>query len=300
LVVAAAPFVTTAQILRDGDFDSLPIGSAPNVSSPAGAWFFPFGWHESHDTEVTIVRAPGQPETDHCLRVSTAGAESFHLVNVFTRPLQQSVDTIILVSFDVYVPAATVGGPAIYLANEGVGSDLDRGPQLMWGAGTLFAYSIGLLETPLVSSYPRNAWQSVRMEIDLVSDTYSVFWGVRGSPLEHIGSGLGFRSGPQRQLDRFAIARFINYNQEIDAFVDNVRVTEVPRNNPSLSLHFTGDSIILSWTAAAAAYQMESTATLDPGAVWAEVSTPEVVLGHENVVTVHHGDGAQFFRLRKR
>jgi hypothetical protein len=61
-----------------------------------------------------------------------------------------------------------------------------------------------------------------------------------------------------------------------------------------------GQDLVLSWPATATGYQVENTVSLDPGAVWAEVSTPPMVVDNENVVTVNYGEGAQFFRLKMR
>ena len=58
-------------------------------------------------------------------------------------------------------------------------------------------------------------------------------------------------------------------------------------------------SYYLSWPATATGYQLECTPSAAAGAVWANVTTPPVVVATEQIVTVDIGAGAQFFRLRK-
>jgi hypothetical protein len=177
-----------------------------------------------------------------------------------------------------------------------------RGPQLAWHAsGALTAVGVNRVETTLVSFYPRDVWQSVRMEIDLVSDTYRVFWGVLGSSLEQIGNALQFRSGPQTALDRFTVARFSDLDVEADAYVDNVSVTEIAAvpTAPTLMLQPSGNAMVLSWPTNATGFTLQSTPNLTPPVTWLDVTNPRAVAGGQFTVTNPMSGPAQYFRLAK-
>ncbi len=68
----------------------------------------------------------------------------------------------------------------------------------------------------------------------------------------------------------------------------------VPR--PLLSVSSSAGNIVLSWPAAQATFQLQSTATLAP-ASWTNVATAPVPTGGMQVVTLPDGAGTQFFRL---
>ena len=148
------------------------------------------------------------------------------LVNLFTRPLYETPGGKVIVSFDILVDAGEFAGGSVYLANGGFSSITQRGPELRWSAsGELTSVGADGDETALLLSYPRNVWQSVRLEVDLVTDTYNVYWAESGTSLQQIGTHLAFRSGSLSGLDRFTIARF-SVDPVVRASVDNVSVEE--------------------------------------------------------------------------
>jgi hypothetical protein len=308
-LLLTVPLATSAQTLLDDDFDSLALGDAPSVGLPAGAWFFPRSYvdaslGETNIAEFTIAVAPGDLSLNHCLRLTatTNDSGSQHLVNVFPAPLLESVGTKIVVLLDVYVPSEVAGGPSIYLGNGGWNNATQRGPQLTWhGLGTLTSVGVSRVETTLVSPYPRDVWQSVRLEIDLVSDTYRVLWGVRGSTLQQIGDTLPFRSGPQNALDRFTVARFSDLNVDVDAYVDNVSVTEVVvvPAGPTLALRPSGNAMVLSWPTNTTGFTLQSMQDLTRPSIWTDVTNPPAVTGGQFTVTNPISSPSQFFRLRK-
>ncbi len=60
-----------ASLLADGDFNSLPIGTAPDTNAPAGHWFWPadyiaFPLGEAAATQVSIAPAPPRPTRPSC------------------------------------------------------------------------------------------------------------------------------------------------------------------------------------------------------------------------------------------
>jgi hypothetical protein len=133
---------------------------------------------------------------------------------------------------------------------------------------------------------------------DLVSDTYGVFWGVRGSTLQQIGDNLQFRSGPQKALDRFAVARFSDFDVDADAYVDNVSVTEIAVP-VSLTLRSSSNAMTLSWPTNAVRFTLQSTPNLTAPVTWLNVTNPPAVLGGLFTVTNPMARPSQFFRLRK-
>lgn len=68
---------------------------------------------------------------------------------------------------------------------------------------------------------------------------------------------------------------------------------------PPVRIARAGDSLVLSWPAGVGDTRLESADALGAGAVWTEVSTPPIVIGNEQIVTVDIGPDSQFFRLRK-
>jgi hypothetical protein len=47
-------------LMTDGDFDALPVGTAPDVGKPAGHWFYPAGFSETESaaSQFSIAPAP--------------------------------------------------------------------------------------------------------------------------------------------------------------------------------------------------------------------------------------------------
>ena len=211
-------------LLLDGDFDSLPIGTAPNAYTPAGNWQFPSayvssGMAETDPSEFTIVHVAGAPIDAHALQLQgTAGmAADHHLPNVFTEPITRASGKNIRVTFDIYSLTGH-GGGSVYLGSEGYAT---RGPQLTWHSdGTLLATegtSITSLTTYL------DGWQTVRLEVRLDAQTYDVLLGVGSGHFHLLASGLQFRSDSVDFLDRFTIARF-SFDPDVWSMFDNISV----------------------------------------------------------------------------
>ena len=63
LLAAAQSGTQAASLLADGNFDNLPVGTAPNVGVPAGHWFWPadylLGEGEAAASQFSI--APHRP-----------------------------------------------------------------------------------------------------------------------------------------------------------------------------------------------------------------------------------------------
>ena len=70
-------------------------------------------------------------------------------------------------------------------------------------------------------------------------------------------------------------------------------ITQPP---PQLSISSSAGNVVLSWPAAQAAYQLQSTASLAPSS-WASVTNLPVQNGSALTVTLPVGSGTRFFRL---
>lgn len=66
-----------------------------------------------------------------------------------------------------------------------------------------------------------------------------------------------------------------------------------------LGIARSGDTVKLAWPSSAAGYRLESSPALTPVANWLPESTPPVIVGDQNAVTLEIGPGPRFFRLRK-
>lgn len=74
----------------------------------------------------------------------------------------------------------------------------------------------------------------------------------------------------------------------------------VPPNGPWLEVQRSGTSAILSWTALAGGYQLQSnTNLLNVGTVWSNVSQVPVISGKRQAVTNNLLSPLQFYRLKK-
>jgi hypothetical protein len=244
--LAASATEAPGQFLLDGDMNALTVGTNPDVGVPAGAWQFPFnyvsaGLAEASPGQFSIVPTgsfqAGAPGNSLAMKVSVTPNDNFHLTNLFTSPIGQVPGEIVVVRFDLWVkslPGVPTGGGAVYVGGDhgggGFNNATDRGPQLVWlPEGTLSATIANGTNVPLMAMpYPRDAWQTVRLEIDLNTDTYDVFWTATGLPVSLVGNDLPFRSGTQNFLDRFSFVNFGAQTPVVESYLDNVSVTVIP------------------------------------------------------------------------
>ena len=242
LVLSLASAGAHGQILSDGDFDALSIGSNPNCTQAAGAWEWPpiyvsFGLCELLSFQIFIVStgvfdpgAPGNSLGLHNHAFDTPPGD-IHLPNLFNQIIHEATDPNVTVTFDIWVNSGGGRGGCIYVSgNHGGGgfdASLDIGPQLCWTSSLAANPRLNAVgpdgPIPLIGeNYPTGLWTSLRLEIDLAADNYDVFVGITGNELTQFGNDLPFRAGSLDHLDRFTIARL-----EIDAnsYFDNIEVT---------------------------------------------------------------------------
>ena len=85
----------------------------------------------------------------------------------------------------------------------------------------------------LLDPFPADAWQSYRVEIDLVADRYDLWWAPRSDPMILIGSDILFQGFVQLDhIDRFTVVHFPDGPAECfpvgvstRAYFDNLAVT---------------------------------------------------------------------------
>ncbi len=244
--LAAALLLTgsaQAQHVLDGDFDNLPVGTAPDCGTPAGAWQFPPNYItafvcETDPTQFEIVPTasfqPGAPGNSLHLNTANPNIDA-HLVNLFDTVIQEAFCEFAIVTFRIWVPAAAPAGGSVYVGGDHGGGGFynltDRGPQLSWrGDGTIAYGSPDPITgepvfTTLVGGYPRDAWQTVTIEISLGSDHYDVYWAPAGQMPQRVGDNLPFRSpGNLTLLDRFTVAHFGANFPAVECYLDDLMV----------------------------------------------------------------------------
>lgn len=250
LWLSVTPVASLGQIISNGNFDDLTVGSAPDNGVPAGSWSIPtFGPPHADEIEdsqnqFTIVEtstfAPGS--AGNSMRIESPGNHTTTFVeNIFSERIRQSPDEILRASFDVFVPSqdGMLGGLAVHLAD---GSS-NRGPLMGWDSqGRINVHQTSV--TYLVNETPLDTWQHVQLDIDLMDDSYDFFWSADDEPLELIAPYVSFTSfsgGVRSSLDRFALALYPDMPSRPEgvAYVDNI-VIEVLAKTPG-DANFDGE-----------------------------------------------------------
>jgi hypothetical protein len=209
-----------AQLLSDGDFDALAVGTAPDCAAPAGAWEWPAayvtaGLCETLPEEYQIVETssfdPGATGNSLSLS-STDPAGNFHLTNLLTSAVNEPARATL--TFDIFVPTAGSGGGSIYIGGDhgggGFSNLTDRGPQLTFQADGRLTARDGSTNTDvvLVQQYLVGEWATVELVIDMVSDTFDTSYGPRGAAVP-VAAGSPYRSPSGLTfIDRVTIAHF--------------------------------------------------------------------------------------------
>ena len=232
MIERALPIIATlmmsliahGQLVLDGDLDDLPSGDLPNDGEPNGAWGCSLCaqglCEDSPDQFTTVPTSDFEPgATGNSLRMRITPSDIWRaLPNVFTRELLESTDPNVVIVFDIWVAEngvysnVVIGGPNDPPNTCGLFADTDRAIQIGWHASGMM--SIPNLDpnfgcpTVLVAGYPVAAWQTVRVELDLVADTYDLWWAQRGDPLQLLADGIDFASTYWAGSDITLIDRF--------------------------------------------------------------------------------------------
>ncbi len=237
LLAAALSPAHAASLITDGDFDDLPTGTAPNVGTPAGHWSFYPGHPELAASQVSIAPVPAGG-SGNALRFSLAVNESpgsaIGLIHRFARPVTAASGQILNVVFDIYVEPGAAA-PVLFL---GQNDEYNRSGQLTWDdTGRLSVWQCcfpNSTPTPVVSSYPRGVWQTVRLQLDVAQSRYDFHWSEKGQPVSVARSNLTFMNGsPLRYIDILVAFRASDLGYSAArSYFDNIRVTTDPVITP--------------------------------------------------------------------
>ncbi len=220
-IMCTVPTVCRCQVLSDGDFDGLSIGTNPDLGTPAGAWSFTFPETTPDQMSIVATEAFSPGSSGNSLKMDIDDVNNIFLANVFNEVVPEMPQRIVRARFDIFVPPGPRGGGSVYVG-RGTDGATDRGPQLTWFPdGSIGYWASGSANFVAVPSYPRDIWQTVELDIDLVTDTFDMSWGTMGSPLQQVRQGLPFRSGPLELLDRFV---FFKVGNPVLSYLDNVDV----------------------------------------------------------------------------
>lgn len=244
VVVHVEPIAPPTALNLHGDFDSLPVGTGPDCGQFTGSWGWPglytaAGVCETSPAQFGVVptstfQAGAVGNSLHLNVVNASpGQESYHLPNLFTQMVQERADELVIVEFQVWVPQPGVKGGNIYVGgnhgNGGFGNVLDRGPQLGWQSDGSLTRSTTSGPVVVVQRYPVAAWQDVRLVIDLVNDSYDIWWSLASQPLTQVAANAPFQNGALLDhLDRFTVAHFSSTGTTSQMYIDNLRVEVIP------------------------------------------------------------------------
>lgn len=150
------------------------------------------------------------------------------------------IGTAVRVEASIWVSSDVVGGGGGILsvangngklATSSLAPINDMGPTIEWdgSTGLLVAHLAGMGSVQVIDlptgppgppqPYPTDTWQRVRMDIDLSTDTYNLWWAPVGQPLTLVAQALPFVTNQQR-LDRFVVGQ----QQFAKAFYDDFLV----------------------------------------------------------------------------
>ncbi|MCP5520631.1 MAG: delta-60 repeat domain-containing protein [Verrucomicrobiales bacterium] len=219
------------------NFDRATPGTTPDAGSPVGEWGFPAyyvaqGAAEANPSLFTVVATSGfDPSgTGNSLKIAGSPTSGSNLPALLPEVIEETNTERVVVRFDIFVPSGPGGGCFVYVGGDhGVGgydSRTARGPQLAFRAnGQVMTYDGSPAQSQ--GTYPRDAWLTVELDINLRTDRYALSMGPRGGTLTQLAADVGFRSGAIDHIDRFSVAMFADDPSWL-AYLDNVSLTAMP------------------------------------------------------------------------
>ena len=224
----------SGQLLLNGDFESLTIGTPPDCATPAGAWEYPANYLtnslcEVLPTESEIVSDPqGRGQALHFIHNNENN--NVHLTNLLPSVINEEPGLIVRVRFDAWIPTGGIAGGSLYVGGDhgggGFSNVSDRGPQLTFQPGGALVARDGATgeDVIIVPAYSIAQWQTIQLDIDLIADTFDASWGPQNGVLNVVATDVPFRSPNQNRIDRFSLAHFGQLNAVAEIFIDNVSV----------------------------------------------------------------------------
>jgi hypothetical protein len=180
------------------------------------------------DTSSFDPTRPGR--SLHVNIANSASLAGYHLTNILATPITPAPGQTIRSTWEIFVTQGKSGGGplSVYIgADMGGGGSYagtDRGPQMAWwGDGRLTVFNG--VPTVVVPQYPRDVWQSVRVDIHLDTQTWDFYWAPTGQPLQLLRSNLPWRSAGIRfpWMERWSVAHFDGIGDfTSDCYMDNV------------------------------------------------------------------------------
>jgi hypothetical protein len=245
--VAALASSAGAQIILDGNMNSLAVGTAPDNGVAAGAWHFPANYIASGVAEP--VERPGifsivptnsfdPAGSGNSLRLfnpTGTGNDNYHLPNIWAQSFTAAPGLVLQVSFNFWV-AQGFGGGSVYIGGDNGGGGFsnatgDRTAQLSWLPDGTIVSTNSLGQSVLHGQYPTGVWQNVRVDINTDARTWDLYWSVGANPLAVVGSSLSFRA-PSPALsvnyDRITFVQFGGTVPSVDSYIDNIVVIPAP------------------------------------------------------------------------
>ena len=247
-----------AELISHGNFDSLPVGSAPNNDHPLGSWQFyheietinsngtytdDYVLHEEYEGKISIVDTSSLDPSRDGNSLKLVGDPGITILNhMFEEPFSASPDQYLQANFEVFVtkPERDYSGTVFFSADHGGGGTLnswDRGPQIsVRNEGVVVADECDSIHCTVFSetrlsedSIDAGEWQRIQLNIDVATNTYDAYWAQGNSEFELVGDDLRFRAQDIEVLDRINLAFFreeLTDGTEVGEFyLDNVSVT---------------------------------------------------------------------------
>jgi len=238
-----------ANVISDGDFDGLTVGTAPDMGTPAGDWVVDSA-HFGEANPVYIQVVPDPRGSGNGLQIqypiATSGYNFDATYNAFDRYAEVAADhakTSLQVVFDTYITPYDAGagevptaGPTFTMGDGRIDNSDNRGPQVRFDAdGDLDVYYNSAWHT--LATFTRGVWYQVRADLNLNADTYDLL--IRRIPPTvssvpgwyPLRADMPFRApSGLTGVDRIAFGSFSDYNTgvaNVDTYVDNVSVTPV-------------------------------------------------------------------------
>ena len=236
-------------VIVESNFDDLKVGTPPDNETDAEPWQItysgpdvPMEYWEDFPEILTIVSTDSfdADAKGNSLRVETMGVNT-QAAYFFDEPIFEEEVDLIRASFDVYIPDlgdGRRGAPYIYLGGSYELYSLqpeERGPMIEWDRRgrlqSLTTENVGGRRT-VVGETPLDEWQHVRLDIDLLRDTYDIFWSAGDDELALVKAYEPFQLDTNLELfDRIEIATFPTDGNDPNGvgYVDNIRVESLTR-----------------------------------------------------------------------
>ena len=245
LSLCFSPVAGSADILPDGDFDNLSVGSKPDNGVSIGAWSIGVDTaHPEYDEEnphhIAIVPTNSFDDgaVGNSLHFTRPATGNHYAIGQFSEPIEANADEIVRFSFDAFVPETESSGqPGFHLVMLGEKDNFkreNRGPQFGLLNGHLVTNGCGptSISCALMEGRPVDVWQNFQIDIDLNTDRYDLFLGNEGGTLDLVSPKTTFRGSGLDSIDRISVTHFRDSKHGAGSlYLDNFNV-EILQKTP--------------------------------------------------------------------